>query len=78
MKLAATIISVFPPRIKADKFFGIMEYGDEWKNSRRIFQQYFSLKNMLRVEDKILTFVRTFFLPNILEDPEDFDEHIRR
>ncbi|XP_006457263.1 hypothetical protein AGABI2DRAFT_123130 [Agaricus bisporus var. bisporus H97] len=63
--------------IKADKFFGIMAYGDEWKNSRRIFQQYFSFKNMLRVEDKILTFVRTFFLPNILEDPEDFDEHIR-
>lgn len=55
-----------------------MEYGEEWKNSRRIFQQYFSSKNMNQVEDKVLAFVRKFLLPSILEDPQKFDEHFRR
>jgi hypothetical protein len=68
--------------MKSDHFFGFMEYGNEWRISRRLFQLHFSSKNLHRDQERLLAFVRKFLLPNIYEDSgsdsHKIDEHIER
>ncbi|KAF9449667.1 cytochrome P450 [Macrolepiota fuliginosa MF-IS2] len=63
--------------IGAKEFFGTMPYGDEWRNHRRIFQQYFSSKKQYHVEESAVEFVRKGLLPNIYQAPQDAHEHVR-
>ncbi|KAF5348581.1 hypothetical protein D9756_009675 [Leucocoprinus leucothites] len=58
-------------------FFAFMPYGNEWRAHRRLFTQHFSEKNLPRIEQKSLEFVRKGLLANFLEYPEDFYHHIR-
>ncbi|KAJ3554391.1 hypothetical protein NP233_g12431 [Leucocoprinus birnbaumii] len=57
-------------------FFPFMQYGDEWRSHRRIFQQYFSPKNMKKEEERTVDFIRKGLLPNLYETPEKFLEHL--
>ncbi|KAF9444004.1 cytochrome P450 [Macrolepiota fuliginosa MF-IS2] len=63
--------------VDAGIFFGFVPYGDSWRHQRRIFTQYFSLKNQSLVEEKATQFVRKCLLSNIYQNPQDLDEHIR-
>ncbi|KXN81510.1 O-methylsterigmatocystin oxidoreductase [Leucoagaricus sp. SymC.cos] len=62
--------------IGADYFFGLLPYGDEWRNHRRVFQQHFSPRHLPREQEKALEFIRKALLPNLYESPQDFREHI--
>lgn len=64
-------------RIGATEFFVLMPYGDEWRNHRRLFQQYFSPKALDREQEKALEFVRKALLPNLYQDPRDVHGHVR-
>jgi len=66
-----------PEVIKANAFFGALPYGDEWRNKRRIFQQYFSPKMLHREQNKSLEFIRKALLPNLYQDPEHVYDHVR-
>ncbi|KXN82035.1 O-methylsterigmatocystin oxidoreductase [Leucoagaricus sp. SymC.cos] len=57
-------------------YFASMPYGDEWRDHRRMFQQYFSEKCFPRIQERALEFLRKGLLPNLYEHPEDFDKHI--
>ncbi|KAF5348483.1 hypothetical protein D9756_009666 [Leucocoprinus leucothites] len=59
-------------------FFAFMPYGNEWRAHRRLFTQHFSEKNLPRIEEKSLEFVRKGLLANFLEYPEDLYHHIRK
>jgi cytochrome P450 len=61
-----------------DYLFALMPYGEEWKNHRRLFEQYFAPKDIKREEKRILDFVRKGLLPNIYQAPEDYLAHIKR
>lgn len=62
-------------RMKINFLFPFMPYGDEWRNHRRIFQQYFS-KNMDKEQETQLDFIRKGLLPNLYESPQNFPEHL--
>ncbi|KAF5346780.1 hypothetical protein D9756_010416 [Leucocoprinus leucothites] len=68
--------ALYSSRMKIDYFFPFMPYGEEWRNHRRIFQQYFSPKNMEKEENRTTDFVRKGLLPNLYETPENFLEHL--
>ncbi|KAF9449659.1 cytochrome P450 [Macrolepiota fuliginosa MF-IS2] len=63
--------------IGINHLFSVMPYGDEWRNHRRLFQQYFSPKYIGREQAKGLEFVRKGLLPNLYQSPQDFLEHVR-
>jgi hypothetical protein len=63
------------PRIRTDQFFGMLPYGNAWRNQRRLFHQHFPEKNLCH-EEKALEFVRKALLPNLYQTPEDFLEHL--
>ncbi|KAK7440646.1 hypothetical protein VKT23_016995 [Stygiomarasmius scandens] len=56
--------------------FGLMEYGDEWRAQRKLFQQEFSPIASERFQP-LETQVAHQFLVRMLEQPEDFVLHIR-
>lgn len=58
-------------------FFAFMPYGNDWRAHRRLFTQHFSEKNLPRIQEKSLEFVRKGLLCNFFEYPEDFYHHIR-
>lgn len=58
-------------------FFAFMPYGNEWRVHRRLFTQHFSEKNLPRIQEKSLQFVRKGLLCNFVENPQDFYHHIR-
>jgi len=55
-----------------------MPYGNEWRVHRRLFTQHFSEKNLPRIQEKSLQFVRKGLLCNFVENPQDFYHHIRK
>ncbi|KAJ3568360.1 hypothetical protein NP233_g5767 [Leucocoprinus birnbaumii] len=57
--------------------FGLMPYGDEWRTHRRMFRQHFSDRNLPKIQERILEFLRKSLLPNILTSPEDIHGHVR-
>ncbi|KAF5348469.1 hypothetical protein D9756_009678 [Leucocoprinus leucothites] len=57
--------------------FALMPYGDDWRVRRRIFQQHFSERNLPRIQEREVEFVRKGLLPNILTSPNEFHDHIR-
>ncbi|EKM75591.1 hypothetical protein AGABI1DRAFT_79751 [Agaricus bisporus var. burnettii JB137-S8] len=59
-----------------DYLFPFMPYGNEWRNRRRIFQRYFSPKNMSKEQDRQLEFIRKGLLPNLLESPQNFSHEL--
>lgn len=62
--------------IGTDQFFAILPHGDEWRNQRRMFQQYFSKRALPREQEKALEFTRKALLPNLYQTPQDFRDHI--
>jgi hypothetical protein len=66
------------PSIGANELFVTQAYGDEWRNHRRIFQQHFSSKHQERILDKGREFLRKGLLPNLLDVPCDYHEHLRK
>ncbi|KAF9443824.1 cytochrome P450 [Macrolepiota fuliginosa MF-IS2] len=57
--------------------FGLLAYGNEWRQLRKAFQQYFSSKNQYRTEERAINFVRKGLLPCLYQTPKDVHEHIR-
>ncbi|KAF5346774.1 hypothetical protein D9756_010418 [Leucocoprinus leucothites] len=57
--------------------FSVMPYGEEWRNYRRLFQQYFSPKTLHRDQEKMMDFVRKGLLPNMYQLPQDSLQHIK-
>jgi len=55
-----------------------MPYGNEWRAHRRLFTQHFSEKNLPRIQEKSLQFVRKGLLCNFVEHPQDFYHHVRK
>ncbi|KAF5360644.1 hypothetical protein D9756_005134 [Leucocoprinus leucothites] len=58
-------------------YFSVMPYGDYWRAHRRMFQQHFAEKYLVRNQERAMEFIRKGLLANLLESPENFDEHIR-
>lgn len=54
-----------------------MEYGDDWQEHRRIFQQEFNPRKLPSFHPRITKEVRTM-VRSLLESPEEFVEHIRQ
>jgi cytochrome P450 len=65
-------------RVGFTSFFSMMPYGDQWRIHRRMFQQYFSEKNLPRMREKQLEFIRKGLLPNFFQAPDEFVDHIRK
>ncbi|KXN82009.1 O-methylsterigmatocystin oxidoreductase [Leucoagaricus sp. SymC.cos] len=63
--------------IGSKQFFGLLPYGDEWRNHRRIFQQHFSTKSLAREREIILRFLRKGLLPNLYQNPQGFHDHVQ-
>ncbi|KXN80787.1 O-methylsterigmatocystin oxidoreductase [Leucoagaricus sp. SymC.cos] len=63
--------------VRINYLFSVMPYGEEWRNHRRLFQQYFAPKHIQREQERILAFVRKGLLPSLYESPKDFMQHIR-
>ncbi|KAJ3567437.1 hypothetical protein NP233_g6374 [Leucocoprinus birnbaumii] len=57
-------------------FFSAMQYGQEWRSHRRMFQQYFSEARLHVFQEKGLEFVRKGLLPNLYQDPDDLKAHM--
>ncbi|KAJ3567440.1 hypothetical protein NP233_g6373 [Leucocoprinus birnbaumii] len=57
-------------------FFSTMQYGQEWRSHRRMFQQYFSETRLHVFEERGLDFVRKGLLPNLYEDPQGLKAHM--
>ncbi|KAF9451141.1 cytochrome P450 [Macrolepiota fuliginosa MF-IS2] len=62
--------------IGANEYFAMMPYGDEWRNHRRLFQQYFSPKTLSRDQERIREFVRKALLPNLYQNPRHVCDHV--
>ncbi|KAF5360606.1 hypothetical protein D9756_005151 [Leucocoprinus leucothites] len=58
-------------------YFALMPYGDYWRAHRRMFQQHFAEKHLARNQGRAMEFIRKGLLANLLESPDNFDEHIR-
>ncbi|KAF5360986.1 hypothetical protein D9756_005147 [Leucocoprinus leucothites] len=58
-------------------YFAFMPYGDYWRIHRRMFQQHFAEKHLARNQERAMEFIRKGLLVNLLESPDNFDEHIR-
>ncbi|KXN84164.1 O-methylsterigmatocystin oxidoreductase [Leucoagaricus sp. SymC.cos] len=58
-------------------FFASMPYGDEWRAHRRMFQQHFSEKNLLRIRETEIDIIRKGLLLNLYQSPDEFDAHVR-
>ncbi|EEB89177.1 hypothetical protein MPER_12751 [Moniliophthora perniciosa FA553] len=56
--------------------FGLMEYGDEWRAQRRLFQQEFHPTAAERFQPLEAQVTHTF-LRRLLDQPNDFVAHIR-
>jgi len=54
--------------------FGMLPYGDAWRESRRIFTKYFSDSSINEPRD--ILYVRRF-LGQLLQEPNDFLQHAR-
>ncbi|KAJ3567141.1 hypothetical protein NP233_g6559 [Leucocoprinus birnbaumii] len=59
------------------EWFALMPYGDYWRIHRRMFQQYFSEKNLPQIQEKVLELFRKGLLANLLKSPDDVTEHLR-
>ncbi|ESK82445.1 cytochrome p450 [Moniliophthora roreri MCA 2997] len=59
-----------------DRDFLMMEYGKDWKMHRKLFVQEFPQAETGKHDSPIITGNRTL-LANILNDPENYREHIR-
>ena len=55
-----------------------MPYGQEWRLHRSMLQQYLSGKNMPSLLAKVLDFIRKGLLANLLTDPDNLSDHIRK
>ncbi|KAF9449661.1 cytochrome P450 [Macrolepiota fuliginosa MF-IS2] len=62
--------------MKIDYIFAFMPYGEEWRTHRRLFQQYFSSRNVDTEQTAQLDFIRKGLLVNLYESPQKFPEHI--
>ncbi|KAJ3569369.1 hypothetical protein NP233_g5091 [Leucocoprinus birnbaumii] len=60
-----------------DYLFAALPYGEEWRNCRRLFQQYFAPSFLPRDQDKMMDFVRKGLLPNMYQFPEDSVRHVQ-
>ncbi|KXN92808.1 O-methylsterigmatocystin oxidoreductase [Leucoagaricus sp. SymC.cos] len=57
--------------------FAIMPYGEEWKERRRSCVQHFPASNLSLHQPKEVHFIRTRLLPQLVESPGGFMEHVR-
>ncbi|KAJ3573940.1 hypothetical protein NP233_g2114 [Leucocoprinus birnbaumii] len=58
-------------------YFAFMPYGNYWRTHRRMFQQHFAEKHISRSQERAIQFIRKGLLVNLLDSPNEFDEHIR-
>ena len=65
-------------RVGLRNLFGLMPYGDEWRAHRRMFQQYYSQKNLPQIQERGIECIRKGLLPNLIESPDDFIYHVRK
>ncbi|KAF9449657.1 cytochrome P450 [Macrolepiota fuliginosa MF-IS2] len=64
--------------MNAVRFMAVMPYGDAWRARRRMFQRHFPPSDPSRITiSRSEEFVRKYLLPNILNSPKDFHQHIR-
>ena len=56
--------------------FGMLPYGDVWRESRRIFTKYFNPSNHGINQPRNILYVRRF-LGQLLQKPNDFLQHAR-
>ncbi|XP_006463801.1 hypothetical protein AGABI2DRAFT_208721 [Agaricus bisporus var. bisporus H97] len=68
---------IYSCRMGMSCIFAVMPYGDEWKDHRRTFVQYFPQSNPAIHQPKEVQLVRTQLLPHLLDSPEKFMGHIR-
>ncbi|KDQ53889.1 hypothetical protein JAAARDRAFT_415809 [Jaapia argillacea MUCL 33604] len=59
-----------------DRQFSLMRYGPQWREYRRVFHQHFNQLAVNKYED-IQARESRVFLCRLLENPEDFLDHIR-
>ncbi|KAF5348527.1 hypothetical protein D9756_009683 [Leucocoprinus leucothites] len=57
--------------------FGLMPYGDEWRQHRRIFQQHLSEKHLPQIQERAIEFVRKGLLTNLISSPDKLHDHVR-
>lgn len=64
--------------MNAVRFMAVMPYGGPWRVRRRMFQHPFPPSDPSRITiSRGEEFIRKYLLPNILDSPKDFHEHIR-
>lgn len=64
--------------MNAVRFMAVMPYGDAWRARRRMMQHHFPPSDPSRITiSRSEEFVRKYLLPNILNSPQDFGNHIR-
>jgi len=68
----------YPISIGITELFSFMPYGREWRLHRRVLQQYLSEKHMPSLLAKVLESIRKGLLTNLLADPDNLPDHIRK
>ena len=59
-----------------DKNYGVMPYGQRWRQHRRLFWQHFNVR-AISVYQQTQTETTRKFLLRLLQDPSQLVEHIR-
>ncbi|KAJ3534780.1 hypothetical protein NMY22_g6770 [Coprinellus aureogranulatus] len=62
--------------MKVDWLFGMMRYGEPWKERRKLFQQHFHPLNTESYQPKQQEYIHKL-LKRLLESPQDFSDRIR-
>lgn len=63
-------------RVDMNHMFAFNPYNDDWRDQRKLFQQYFSPKNAIIIEERIEMFLRKSLLPNLLRSPQNYRLHL--
>ncbi|KAF8965868.1 cytochrome P450 [Flammula alnicola] len=63
--------------LEGTRFIALMPYGEAWREARRLMQKHISPSDQAIYQTREVEFVRKFLLPNLLDTPQNFSEHIR-
>ncbi|KAF8958858.1 cytochrome P450 [Flammula alnicola] len=63
-------------RMEGQRLLAFKPYGEAWREGRRLMQKHLSPSDQAIYQTRELEFVRKFLLPNLLDTPKQFSQHI--